>query len=603
MAFALASLVPLGVVVVGLVWIGAQVQASQSVERTTVVANEVTARIEGRVELYRRLVTTVSAGFGAGLAPEPESALRVLLASDRNIVDAAVVDAAGREVLRLERAGVVGSEQRRDRADDPAVSAVLHGADSFVGLARPTDGAQAGALVVAAPVDDPRRGEAVGAVVVTVAASVLVDGVRAIPLGDGQVEPYLATSDGVVLAHERLAVVLGAEPVPDAAREGLRRGLGDRWVVRGVTPLALDDDTYLVVAEQPALSALAPSVQSVALAALTSLVALLLAIVLRRRLARSVVRPTEELAAMADRLRAGDLTARGPSASIAELAALAESVDAMAVELERTVGRLRRSNRDLELFASAAAHDLRSPLHTIAAYVDLLRRRYAEVPPSGDPDVERHWGYVVEATRTLDALLGGLLAYSMLDQEGAAPDVEVDLDEVLDEVLVALAADLRATGATVERRPLPTVAGDRVQLHQLLQNLVHNALVHREPWSPPPTVAIDAEPAWSGSRPAWAVSVVDDGPGIDPRHHAEVLELFGRAPGAHAGAGIGLALCSRIVERHGGRIDVRSAPGSGSTFVVTLPAAVTGTTAGPEPGGDPPERAVPHGGGRGTDDR
>lgn len=567
---------PLAAVVAGLVWIGAGTQVDQSVDRVGEVADGVAARIEGRIDLYAELVTSAAAfGVDPDLDPPPERTLRILLATDRDVLDAAAVDARGREVARVARGRVVGPDDLRDRAEDPAVVATLAGAARYVALVEPTGVGRVGELVVAAPVVDPISRRPVGAIVVQVSSDVLADAVVGARTDDPSVDPFVAAPSGEVLVHDRLAVVLGGRRVADAAESGLRRGLGGGWVVRGVTPLELEGGAVLVVVEEPALTALAPSVQSVGFAAVVLVVGVLLAVGLRRRLVSSVVRPTEELARMAERLRAGELDARAPEVRIEELAVLAERLDAMAGELERVVARLRRSNRDLEQFATAAAHDLRGPLHTVSAYVDVLRRRYAGTAPSGDDDVERHWGYVVDAVRTLDSLLTGLLAYSMVDHEGPPPDAAVDLDAVLDAVLTALAGDLHRSGARVERDgTLPVLAGDAVQLYQLLQNLVANALAHGGGTAGGADVTVGAAPArLADGRPAWEIRVVDRGPGIDPRHHAEVFELFGRIPGRPAGAGVGLALCARIAERHGGTIAVRSRPGEGATFLVTLPAA------------------------------
>ena len=232
--------------------------------------------------------------------------------------------------------------------------------------------------------------------------------------------------------------------------------------------------------------------------------------------------------------------------------------------LERTVAELERSNADLDQFARVASHDLQAPLALVADYVKLLDRGYGD---RLDGDAGELIAGALEGVRRMQALIGDILAYSRVDSRGGAFEA-VDISAVVDEALVNLAAKREEAAAEVSRDPLPTVPGDRPQLVQVFQNLLDNALKFRG--DAPPRVHVGARR--EGAE--WVLSVRDNGIGIPPEARERVFAMFERLHGAseYPGTGIGLALCRKIVERHGGRIWVESEPGQGTTFFFTLPA-------------------------------
>jgi light-regulated signal transduction histidine kinase (bacteriophytochrome) len=233
--------------------------------------------------------------------------------------------------------------------------------------------------------------------------------------------------------------------------------------------------------------------------------------------------------------------------------------------LARSRAELERSNRDLERFASAASHDLQEPLRMIASYVRLLR---GDLAGRLDVETERCMGFIEDGARRLKEMIDGLLAYSRVSTWHPDPE-PVDLTEVLAECRGRLAVAIAESGATVTADPLPIVMGSRAQLVQLLQNLLGNAVKFHG--DRPPAVHVSARRI--GDR--WIVSVRDDGIGIPPEARERILEMFQRlhTEAEYPGTGIGLAICQRIAELHGGRIWVDSEPGRGSTFHVSLPAA------------------------------
>jgi signal transduction histidine kinase len=231
---------------------------------------------------------------------------------------------------------------------------------------------------------------------------------------------------------------------------------------------------------------------------------------------------------------------------------------------ERTV-ELSRSNDELRLFAYAASHDLKEPMRTIASYAQLLDQRYRN---RLDQDGQEFLHYVLDAVRRMDTLLSDLLTYSQ--HLGSRPQVtqSVNVEAVLAGVLMNLQASIKETNATVTHDPLPTdVTSEFAQLSQVLQNLVSNAIKYRKP-SESPQVHVSAEDC-DGD---WVFAVRDNGLGIDSEYKEQIFGIFKRLHGReYPGTGMGLAICKKIIERHGGRIWVESQPDIGSTFYFTLP--------------------------------
>ncbi|ELY95015.1 PAS/PAC sensor signal transduction histidine kinase [Natrialba hulunbeirensis JCM 10989] len=225
--------------------------------------------------------------------------------------------------------------------------------------------------------------------------------------------------------------------------------------------------------------------------------------------------------------------------------------------------QLEESNKRLEQFAYAASHDLQEPLRMVTSYLQLLERRYAD---DLDEDAKEFIQFAIDGAERMRAMIEGLLEYSRIETRGD-PFEPVELDAVLADVRQDLQMSIEESEAEITAESLPRVEGDPGQLRQVFQNLLSNAIEYSDD---PPRVAISA--VRSGSE--VVVSVADEGVGIDPDDKERVFEVF---QSLHAqdesGTGIGLALCKRIVERHGGDIWVESEPGEGAMFSFTLPAA------------------------------
>jgi signal transduction histidine kinase len=234
-------------------------------------------------------------------------------------------------------------------------------------------------------------------------------------------------------------------------------------------------------------------------------------------------------------------------------------------QLAEKVEELARSNCDLEQFAYVASHDLQEPLRMVAAYTQLLAERYRG---KLDKDADRYIGYAVEGATRMQALLEDLLAFSRVGRNGFAPK-SIDAGVAVDEALKNLAIAVKENAVTITRNDLPTVVADRVHLVQLFQNLIGNAIKFRG--QQPPRITICAEK--QGEE--WAFSVSDNGIGIAPEHRDFIFRMFQRlhTRAEYPGNGVGLAICKKIVEQHGGRIWVESELGRGSNFRFTFPAA------------------------------
>ena len=232
--------------------------------------------------------------------------------------------------------------------------------------------------------------------------------------------------------------------------------------------------------------------------------------------------------------------------------------------LQKATANLERSNAELQQFAYTASHDLNEPLRMITSYLQLLEERWGS---KLDPQAHEFIDFALDGAHRMRALIADLLAYSRVDAKGTAFE-QTDCEEVFQTALQNLKVAIDENKATVEHQPLPNVRGDPVQLTQVFQNLVGNALKFHGAESPHIEVAANQQ------NGEWIFSVHDNGIGIDPKYYERIFVIFQRlhTRQEYAGTGMGLAICKRIVERHGGRIWVESKPQKGSTFFFTLPA-------------------------------
>ena len=295
-----------------------------------------------------------------------------------------------------------------------------------------------------------------------------------------------------------------------------------------------------------------------------------------------VVRKVNVVLAAAQRVMGGDLGARTGLTGEGELGRLGHGFDEMASalqereaeralaegELARQAEALARSNAELEQFAYVASHDLQEPLRMVASYTQLLAKRYEG---KLDSEADEFIHYAVDGANRMQVLINDLLALSRVGMRGAALE-ESDVEQAFEACVRNLEMAIEESGAAVTHDPLPAVLADEGQLVQLLQNLIANAIKFHG--DEPPRIHVSARR--EGAQ--YVFSVRDNGIGIEPQYAEGVFVLFRRLHGkdAYPGTGIGLAICKKIVERHGGRIWFESEPGKGATFSFTLSAAPAG---------------------------
>jgi signal transduction histidine kinase len=232
---------------------------------------------------------------------------------------------------------------------------------------------------------------------------------------------------------------------------------------------------------------------------------------------------------------------------------------------------LERSNEALDEFASVASHDLQEPVRKILAFGDLLN---ASVGEALEGPAREHLARMLSAAARMRTLINDLLLYSQVTTR-VQPLVRTDLARIAREVLADLETTIAESGGRVEIGELPTIDADPLQMRQLFQNLIGNALKYRQPGRPPVVQLTCTKP----SRPICSIVVTDNGIGFSERQAGKIFGMFVRLHGRseYAGSGIGLAICRKIAERHQGTITATSTPGEGSTFTVALPVTQAAT--------------------------
>ena len=244
-------------------------------------------------------------------------------------------------------------------------------------------------------------------------------------------------------------------------------------------------------------------------------------------------------------------------------AEIEERKQAQAVS-QKLLANLERSNKELEQFAYVASHDLREPLRSVTGYLQLIDRRYGQ---SFDAEGREHMAFAIEGGRRMHTMIGDLLDYSRINLDAVAVGA-INTESVLADALVNLHALIADSGARISHSTLPLVFASGSQVCRLFQNLFANAIKYAAP-DRVPEIHIEA----NCDGVVWEFSVTDNGIGIPKEFRERIFGLFQRLHDRrrYEGTGVGLALCKRIVERHGGTIWVDSTPGRGSTFHFTLP--------------------------------
>jgi signal transduction histidine kinase len=406
--------------------------------------------------------------------------------------------------------------------------------------------------------------------------------------------------EGVILAHYPNPENWVGKPFPErdlhelmiAQSEGTTEALGTDGVphLYSFTPLWSEEGDVFVTISIPTKVAYAKADQTMmrnlALIGGATVLALIAAWLLGEAF---ILRKTRALVAATQSLASGDLDTRtNLPYDEGEIGQLAQSFDQMAASLEQRemerqqaeaaireyAEELERSNRDLQDFANIASHDLQEPLRKIQIFSDLLQGHYEKILDERGVDYLQR---MKSASSRMQDLIDDLLTYSRISTK-SQPVTSVDLNDTVREVLLDLDMQIEKTGAQIEVGELPIVEADPIQMNQLIQNLVANALkFHKKDQNP--KIKIQMVPM-DGSVSEEAIdgrycqfSVEDDGIGFDQRFAERIFNPFQRLHGRedYEGSGMGLAICRKIVERHGGNIAAKSNKGKGAAFIVTLP--------------------------------
>lgn len=345
---------------------------------------------------------------------------------------------------------------------------------------------------------------------------------------------------------------------------------GDAEPVYG-RPAAIAGTPWALVVEFPLAVVLEPARSFLRSAIMTGLLLVLLGTLIGFWFSRKITRPLASVTRAAVAIANGDFAKRVSAGDRDdEVGRLSAAFNTMAMRvqdsldhLEEVAANLERSNQELEQFAYVASHDLQEPLRMVSSYVQLLASRYEG---QLDDDADDFIAFTVDGAERMKRLIEGLLELSRVGRDRG--DMKpVHLGEVLEESILDFGQTIEETGATITSDPLPEVVGDSVQLGQLLRNLIGNAIKFCDEENPEVHVAATRRGG------LWVVSVRDNGIGFDPRDGDRIFKMFQRLHGRseYGGTGIGLAICKSIVERHGGKIWVESAPGEGAEFFFTLP--------------------------------
>jgi signal transduction histidine kinase len=310
----------------------------------------------------------------------------------------------------------------------------------------------------------------------------------------------------------------------------------------------------------------------------TTALVLIVGILLWRGLRRAVLEPIESLAAQTRTVAAGNVGRRILASGPPELEALGDDVDAMRARIAEELDRveraraellartedLARSNADLEQFAYVASHDLTEPLRKVANFCQLLERQYGD---QLDDKAKQYIAYAVDGARRMQILITDLLSFSRVGRS-TEKFTDVNLNAAVDRAVANLDHSITEARAEIVRPDLPTVRGDAPLLTALFQNLIGNSVKYRS--EDPPQVQISA----TRGRDHWLVTISDNGIGIDPKYGERIFAIFQRLHlrDQYGGTGIGLAMCRKIVEFHGGRIWLAEQASRGATFRFTLAA-------------------------------
>ena len=420
-------------------------------------------------------------------------------------------------------------------------------------------------MIIAVPVMDMRTGKPWAVLLARVRLKEIWTTITNIQPREGGLV-FLMDDKGRIVAHPNPSVVLKGTSfdLPGGPVEGVVKGLHDDQVMMAVETIPMENQFFKVVTEKPVRAVLAPTYALIWKLGIVFALALCAVLLMGLASQRMIVNPLRMLALKARSLGAGDLDERVEMDRDDEFGELAEAFNLMARSLQQTISSLEQANRELSHFTFATSHHLQEPLRKVRTFGDRLKKRYAEaLNEKGKNDIDR----MQAATARMQQMLEDLLLFSRIRSDSLLIE-PVDLTALANTVAASLKEKIQALGGTLHIGDLCVVNGDAFQLRVLLQHLMDNAFKFRRKDVPPVVRVTGGEK--SGRL---KLTVRDNGIGFDQKYLDRIFEPFQTLFGMdrYRGSGIGLAICRRIVESHGGRITASSTPGEGSRFLVEMP--------------------------------
>ncbi len=562
------------------------VQRAQALALQQQVAHQVAAKVDRFIREREHELRLIAEVRGLSqLDKEQQRGLLAELLAYQDVYDELILlDNQGQEQLYLSRLNVISAAELGTRSGAEEFEKPEANAETYFSSVRFDDATGEPFMTIAIPLFDLQSGLLNGVLVADFRFKTVWNLLAAVPLKSTE-DIYIVDQNHRVVAHRSPTVVLKETyfPLPGHEDEGIHTGLGGKNVAFAVEALRLGEQTLTIVAEKPVSEALELAITTVYVVTIVILITLVVAGGLGGLAARQIVRPIEDLATIAHAVTMGDYSQKAIVVNRDEVGELANAFNTMTAQLHSMISKLehhvielkraeeklnkmnenlQRSNRELQQFAYIASHDLQEPLRMVASYTRLLEKRYKN---QLDEKADTYIHYAVEGATRMQALIIDLLAYSRVNTQAKSVQC-VESQVILNNALSNLKAAILESGAQVTHDDLPEVNVDASQLARVFQNLIGNAIKFRG--ETPPRIHVSAQ----STGDEWLFSVQDNGIGIDPKHQERIFAIFQRlhTRKEYPGTGIGLAICKRIINRHGGKIRVESEPGKGAVFYFTL---------------------------------
>lgn len=524
--------------------------------------------------------------FVALSADEQRKALAILLAERREFREIALIDADGRERVRVTAAQPVFDEDLRSRGHEAGFTYALEFRQVWASPTYLDEVTGEPLMMLMTPLIDRRSGQASAVLAAELRLRTLWQLMAHTDLSDGETV-FLLDDAGRLIAHANPSLVLRGLRVTDLGI-GRKTGLEGGEVFRLTTELAFAQRRMTLVAEQPVAIALQPALRALIWMLAALLAALAMVILLFWYAVRRIVQPVEDIAAAARAVRSGELTARATVTGNDEIGELAAAFNTMTGELaallaqqrdfneqlaarvdERTA-QLSAANQELEAFAYSVSHDLRAPLRAIDGFSRIVLEDYG---PTLDAEGQRLLGIVRHNALRMQQLINDILHFSHVGR-AELKDTTIDMAALAREVWFEVSAD--ALSRAPERKiefvlgELPPAHGDRAMVRQIWSNLLGNAAKFTQQR---PAARIEVRARRQDGLIAYEVQ--DNGAGFDPAYRDKLFGVFSRLHSAQEfeGTGIGLALVKRIVNRHGGQVWASGQIDAGACIGFSLPAA------------------------------